>query len=544
MMRALVLLSLHLLTDIWGWPSFNDYIPNGDKVPNPCNPSLIWYGVGHLGAHGSGPRNQFGKDFLKANKKWEDICRLDSDGDGQYNGLELGDPNCEWSTTNRNLTLPAFSHPGICEPWDSPRCLAMNGSLDCDADKVSTKCEQIDEPGVKKYDMFLNNYSIPLKEWSFVCRIFNLPTNKDYHVIASKPINHQHKLLKKVAVYGCNPNMERITRLGVFECSSIIAKPCQDLIAIMTTDQMDQGNCFPRDVGLQIGKTGYKQILMKWTFVNPRKEQSVTQAGMSLFITPNLKKYNAGVAILEETHFSVPGNLPSYSVSSACPSSCTQLQMRSPVTIVAGVNVMRHYGVKQRVDVERNDRIYNSITNDTSYDVFDPTVFWYTTPVPVLPGDMLKLTCEYNTMNVRSDVNWGMGPNQELCKTILIFYPKENWDDHHCESFKNIPLCALEIGDSVFGCTYGGFMTALNSNPLYDLTKCSILSTCTDECLQRVTAVRGTPCLSGDMYELWKLMARSLRNNKLITLFKALVTCEERYTTTLLGTRSQSHGRG
>lgn len=44
---------------------------------------------------------------------WSDICRLDSDGDGKYNGLELGDPNCEWSTSNRNLSLPAFSHPGI-----------------------------------------------------------------------------------------------------------------------------------------------------------------------------------------------------------------------------------------------------------------------------------------------------------------------------------------------------------------------------------------------------------------------------------------------
>lgn len=60
-----------------------------------------------------------------------------------------------------------------------------------------------------------------------------------------------------------DPDMTPITRQGVFECSSIIAKPCQSLIAIMTPDQLDQGNCFPRDVGLQIGKTGFKQVLMK-----------------------------------------------------------------------------------------------------------------------------------------------------------------------------------------------------------------------------------------------------------------------------------------
>lgn len=543
-MHVLGLIGFFLIPVARGWPTYNDLIPNGDKVPNPCNPSLIWNGVGHLGPYGSGPRNQFGHDFIKANKIWSDICRLDSDGDGKYNGLELGDPNCEWSTSNRNLSLPAFSHPGVCEPWDSPTCQAMNASLDCSADKVSTDCEQIDEPGVQKYDMFLVNYSIPLRESTFACRIFDLPVKTDYHVIASKPINYQHKLLGQVAVYGCNPNSGEITRKSVFECSSSVAKPCQDLIAIMDQGEMDQGNCFPRDVGLLIGKTGYKQVLMKWTFLNPLKEPGTTNAGMSLYLTPNLKKYNAGVAILEETHFSIPGNLPSYSVSSACPSSCTQFQMRSPVTVVAGVNIMGHYGVKQKVDVERNDRIYNSITEDTKYDVYNPRVFWYTTPVPVLPGDMLKLTCEYNTVGVRDDITWGMGPKQELCKTILIYYPRENWDDHHCESFKNIPLCALEIGDSVFGCTYRGFMLALHNDPLYDMTGCDNTATCSNECLQKTIAARSTPCLSGDMYDLWKLMAMSLRNDKLITLFKALVVCEEQYMTAMLEARSQRGGRG
>lgn len=60
-----------------------------------------------------------------------------------------------------------------------------------------------------------------------------------------------------------DPNSGEITRKSVFECSSSVAKPCQDLIAIMDQGEMDQGNCFPRDVGLLIGKTGYKQVLMK-----------------------------------------------------------------------------------------------------------------------------------------------------------------------------------------------------------------------------------------------------------------------------------------
>ena len=97
-------------------------------------------------------------------------------------------------------------------------------------------------------------------------------------------------------------------------------------------------------LGRPLFLTSTLHCIEQWTFQNPLKESATTNAGMSLYLTPNLKKYNAGVAILEETHFSIPGNLPTYSVSSACPSSCTQIQMKSPVTVVAGVNVMGHFG--------------------------------------------------------------------------------------------------------------------------------------------------------------------------------------------------------
>lgn len=50
-------------------------------------------------------------------------------------------------TTKILNVFVSLSDTGVCEPWDSPTCQAMNASLDCSADKVSTDCEQIDEPG-------------------------------------------------------------------------------------------------------------------------------------------------------------------------------------------------------------------------------------------------------------------------------------------------------------------------------------------------------------------------------------------------------------
>lgn len=42
---------------------FQLQIPNGDRVPNPCESGEVWIGVGHQKPAGAGARNPFGRDF-------------------------------------------------------------------------------------------------------------------------------------------------------------------------------------------------------------------------------------------------------------------------------------------------------------------------------------------------------------------------------------------------------------------------------------------------------------------------------------------------
>ena len=125
---ALVVL-FDVQTPITAYPAYADRIPNGRYVPNPCVPGQTWGGVGHEIPGGTGPLNAFGRDFLANGKIWSEIlCVKDSDGDGKTNGEELGDPLCQWREGVRSFR-PSDSHPGICEPIDSPRCLRNNGFI-------------------------------------------------------------------------------------------------------------------------------------------------------------------------------------------------------------------------------------------------------------------------------------------------------------------------------------------------------------------------------------------------------------------------------
>ena len=47
---------------------YQEHIPNGDRVPDPCHPNKLWQGVGQEQVSGGGVRNPFGKDFKEAGK--------------------------------------------------------------------------------------------------------------------------------------------------------------------------------------------------------------------------------------------------------------------------------------------------------------------------------------------------------------------------------------------------------------------------------------------------------------------------------------------
>lgn len=61
------------------YPRYKDKIPNGDRVPSPCDQNVTWGGVGHLLVDGGGSRNQFGIDFANAGKVGYNIVVPDTD---------------------------------------------------------------------------------------------------------------------------------------------------------------------------------------------------------------------------------------------------------------------------------------------------------------------------------------------------------------------------------------------------------------------------------------------------------------------------------
>jgi hypothetical protein len=111
-----------------GHPEYVARNPNGANVPGVK-------AIGHNNPAGGGSENKFGSDFKAAGKRWnQKLCSLDSDGDGQSNGLELGDPCCIWAVGQIPQNTTDISHPGDKSSVTSRKCddfKCANGNDPC-----------------------------------------------------------------------------------------------------------------------------------------------------------------------------------------------------------------------------------------------------------------------------------------------------------------------------------------------------------------------------------------------------------------------------
>ncbi|KAL3662952.1 hypothetical protein V7S43_011898 [Phytophthora oleae] len=118
-----LLLAALFAPEIEAKEEFVKLIPNAAHVPGAT-------AIGHKDNTGkSSANNDFGKAFDDAGKVWTlELCQADTDGDGQTNGQELGDPCCEWTVGATARWQTGVSHPSDASKTSNESLWA---SIDC-----------------------------------------------------------------------------------------------------------------------------------------------------------------------------------------------------------------------------------------------------------------------------------------------------------------------------------------------------------------------------------------------------------------------------
>lgn len=509
-----------LLQRVSAYSSYQARIPNGDSVPHPCKPNNIWEGVGHILDGGTGARNPFGQDFFAAGKQWTvELCRKDSDGDGMTNGQELGDPDCTWTINAIPSRLTGLSHPGVCEPWDSPACFEkpINGSVYknqeewmreiCKPDQFV--CPALSEPGVKNISVHLPaGTKIYPKETTYICQVFDLekmiPAG-DYHMVAVEPIIDNKYAIHHMVLFGCND--DEVATSAPFECGMVATSKCQNFLSVWTVGF--SGDCNHPSAGVRLGTNGYKRLAIQIHWNNPDSRNDwYDSSGLLLHYTPNRRPYDAGIVLTGSSDFVIPPRQAAMSVVSTCTSGCTRSMFKGQVQVTMAWNHMHYAGIKMSIRVNRNKTLLTYLTNDNFYSYDSPQVYLYNDqPIVLLPGDELITNCTYTTSKKNHSTLQGEATSDEMCFGFLTYFPKSNVSSEFCLSAgPDISLCDSSSASN-HGCPnifsyYNN--NAVNASSFYrELVKnCMPFSPCLRECIDYLVQQKtNDACLRGDVFE-------------------------------------------
>lgn len=430
MTRLVAVFLLLAIAPCWAYPNFQQNIPNGNQVPNPCKADgepEIWEGVGHIiAAGGTKQLNPFGKAFRLNGFKWDKVfCQLDSDEDGISNGAELGDPDCTW-VKGETPSGTATSHPGIhnTSPPDWYKC------------EAKTECPGFSEPGIKTYDHIIGtNEKVPPIMTSYKCRIHELPKGGPYHIVGYSPIIDNKKVLHHLVGYACQPGTEKdftdLEKNSMFDCGLTESMGGASCNHFMTAWGFGSGDtCFPSNMGLKFGGTDsflgggpitHVMINAHWT--NPFNETGLTDSsGLRLYYTETLRPKDAGLMMVGPVAFGIPPRKKSFKVYGDCDGSCTKQYGVEEYDVVFTAPHMHQLGRRQKLEQWR-DGVRVATYFDVDYDYNLPGLIEHNPPIKLKPGDKLVTVCEFDSTDMDKVVTFGEGTFEEMCFGFLTMTP-------------------------------------------------------------------------------------------------------------------------
>ncbi|BFZ19034.1 hypothetical protein BsWGS_22073 [Bradybaena similaris] len=520
-----VVVGLMSLQYVASYRTFQAYIPNGAAVPNPCKEGQIWEGVGHILNEGTGTKNRFGLDFLDAGKEWTyDLCIKDSDLDGMTNGQELGDPKCTWK---RNSGPPerttGLTNPAICDPWDSPKCMKtpLVGSRYenqgqwlaemCKSDKFV--CPAMNETEVKTMELRMPPGSrIPPKETTYQCMVYDIyaqgvPRDQDFHMVAVTPIIDNRNVLHHAVLFGCTD--DTLPTNGSYECGMLAGPTCSEFLNVWTVGLA--GECYNPLAGILLGKTGHRIVALQLHWNNPDKRSDYTDtSGMTIYYTPKLRTYNAGVMMVGSALFHLPPKRAEILIQGTCSSACTNVNMNGTILVTSAWNHMHYAGNKMNIQLVRKDNSVTYLTNERVYSYDSPQVQLYPGGVEVSRGDAIVSNCGYQTMNRNKTTFWGEATSEEMCFGFLTYYPRRNMKESNCIDFIGVSYCDQA---SMGGCTkISSFLRRIQTTDVYrDVSSnCRQFYPCLDECVDTIVSYMKTEkCMQGSV---WKYIQNEMMN--------------------------------
>ncbi|XP_069788258.1 dopamine beta-hydroxylase isoform X2 [Narcine bancroftii] len=187
---------------------------------------------------------------------------------------------------------------------------------------------------------------------------------------------------------------------------------------------------YPKDVGLLIGgANSSKYLRLEVHYHNPLKLSGrLDHSGIRLFLTPTLRKFNAGIMELGLVYspiMAIPPGEESFVLSGYCTAKCTEHTLpQSGIRIFASQLHTHLAGTKVKTILVQDGVEVDIVNSDGHYSTHFQEIRMLQKEITVLPGDVLITSCTYNTVDRSHVTLGGFGINEEMCINYVHYYPQ------------------------------------------------------------------------------------------------------------------------
>nr|XP_002124053.1 DBH-like monooxygenase protein 1 [Ciona intestinalis]XP_026690880.1 DBH-like monooxygenase protein 1 [Ciona intestinalis] len=287
-------------------------------------------------------------------------------------------------------------------------------------------------------DLMVDNLHLPTVATYYNCHLFEIPTDKKYHLVMAEPIlhpgNEQH--LHHLTVYFCS-GLGATEHLGVNkECYSANMPDDYATCSQVVVGWAIGGGpvIFPKHTGLVFGDgSSAKYVMLEIHYDNPTvKPDIIDSSGLRLTYTPDLRHYDSGTLLVAQLtsgrRHILPPHANSFLTTATCTSPCLTAGMNT-----TGTNKLNVFGIMlhghlaaQGIELKhlRDNVELPPLAKDASYDFNYQETRMFSTEKNINAGDDLQVICNYQTRDKSKITLGGLTTTQEMCEAFIYYYPK------------------------------------------------------------------------------------------------------------------------
>mmetsp|Transcript_30082 Transcript_30082/g.33604 ORF Transcript_30082/g.33604 Transcript_30082/m.33604 type:complete len:436 (-) Transcript_30082:34-1341(-) len=278
------------------------------------------------------------------------------------------------------------------------------------------------------------NYQIPVgvhgdassNQTSYICKAFDLGEMADpYHIVEIDAQIDDESIVHHMFLYTVPYDL---TGQGYYPCLTMPESATPLWISAVGAQSRF---ILPPQAGVRIGKgTDLRYAVLQIHYDNPTLATNrVDSSGVTLHFTRHLREFDVGFLLLAANDFSIPPGHNDYEIAGTCTKDETKLLPYDLTVFSAGIHAHR-LGRKIWTEQYRDNKKIGWFPAEYDYN-FNEQRF-RDVDITIKKNDELTVHCVYDSTSKTNTTFEGEGTNQEMCITMLAYYPKV--DSIYCGS--------------------------------------------------------------------------------------------------------------